>query len=223
MPWVLGMLLMVQYDVTLRSCGGGGVGAGPNPGLVGGGGSLSASSSTDWSKILALRTAALLLSRVPERESSLLSAVVNNIGDPGRGVAACARHVLRSTFLGGHPAMTAVVAREVQQLAYLPNLLSRALYNCVLLLNQIKLTPAVDRTAATGGAMATRTVGDDGGTPGYRPPSPPLPSRLTSSSLRWQCGWKTQPPTNDQNLTNLNPGRRRPPPERCHRTRRRTR
>ena len=45
----------------LRGCGGGG--AGPNTGVGGGGGSLLASSSTDWSKILALRTAELLLRR----------------------------------------------------------------------------------------------------------------------------------------------------------------
>ena len=98
----------------------------------------SALSSTDRSKILALRTAALLLSRVPEREPSLLSTVANKLGDTGRVVAACAGHVLRSTVLVGHPAMMAVVAREVRQLAYCPNLSSRALYNCVVFLNQIQ-------------------------------------------------------------------------------------
>ena len=94
----------------LCGCGGGGGGAGPNPGVGGGGGSSSASSSTDWSKILDLRTAALLLSRVPERESFLLSAVVNKLGDPGRAVAAYAGHVLRSTVLVGH---TAIFGRGV--------------------------------------------------------------------------------------------------------------
>ena len=35
--------------------------------------------------------------------------------------------------------MTAVVAREVQQLAHRPHLSSRALYNCIVFLNQLKL------------------------------------------------------------------------------------
>ena len=95
----------------LRGCGSGRGGAGPNTGVGGRGGLSSASSSTDQSKISALRTAALLLSRVPERESSLLSAVANKLGYPGRVVVAYAGHVLRSTVLVGH---TAIVGRGVE-------------------------------------------------------------------------------------------------------------
>lgn len=64
--------------------------------------------------------------------------VVNKIGDPIKKVAAAAAHELRGV-LEVHPNMVHVVAREVQQLAYRPHLSSRALYNCIIFLNQLKL------------------------------------------------------------------------------------
>ena len=78
--------------------------------------------------------------------------------------------------------MTAVVTREVRQLAYRPNLSSRALYNCVVFLNQIKLTPAVDGTAATGGNDDDK---DRGGRRGDVRTSPPLPASLIETYFKF--------------------------------------
>jgi len=100
-------------------------------------------SSLDLGKIIALKTAANLLNDVPEGESDLLSMIVNKIGDPARKVASAAGHQLR-VVLEVHPNMIHVVASEVQQLAHRPNLSSRALYNCIVFLNQLKLTREED-------------------------------------------------------------------------------
>lgn len=97
----------------------------------------------DLNKISALRTASNLLTSLPEGESQLLSLIANKLGDPSRKVASAAGHQLR-LVLEQHPAMTAVVAREVQQLAHRPHLSSRALYNCIVFLNQLKLRREVD-------------------------------------------------------------------------------
>ena len=92
----------------------------------------------DLNKITTLRTASNLLTSLPEGESQLLSLIANKLGDPSRKVASASGHQLR-LVLEQHPAMTAVVAREVQQLAHRPHLSSRALYNCIVFLNQLKL------------------------------------------------------------------------------------
>ena len=90
------------------------------------------------SKIAALRTAGTLLRSLPEGESQILALMVNKVGDPGKKTAAAAGHELRCV-LKEHPNMQVVVAREVQQLAHRPHLSSRALYNCITFLNQLKL------------------------------------------------------------------------------------
>lgn len=90
------------------------------------------------SKKSALSTASSLLMQVPEGEEALLTMIVNKIGDPERKIASAAGHQLRLT-LEEHPVMTKIVAREVQQLAHRPHLSPRALYNCVVFLNQLQL------------------------------------------------------------------------------------
>ena len=92
----------------------------------------------DMQKIPAIRAASELLKSVPEGEATLLSAIVNKLGDPARKVAASAAHALR-VVLQQHAAMQNVVAREVQQLAHRPHLSDRALYNCITFLNQLTL------------------------------------------------------------------------------------
>jgi ribosome biogenesis protein MAK21 len=89
-------------------------------------------------KIATLQLAAALLVSTPEGESQLLAMVVNKLGDPGKKTAAAAGHQLRM-ILQKHPNMQVVIAREVQQLAHRPHLSSKALYNCIVFLNQLKL------------------------------------------------------------------------------------
>lgn len=74
----------------------------------------------DISKVSALRTAGTLLRSVPEGEAEILTLMVNKLGDPGKKTAAAAGHELRRV-LREHPAMQAVVAREVQQLVHRPH------------------------------------------------------------------------------------------------------
>jgi ribosome biogenesis protein MAK21 len=89
-------------------------------------------------KIGALKTASSLLRSVPEGEALILSLLVNKLGDPDKKLAAAASNELK-LVLGEHPKMKGVIAREVQQLAHRPHLSSRALYNCITFLNQVKL------------------------------------------------------------------------------------
>lgn len=63
-------------------------------------------------KINALRTACSLLKGIPEGEQTLLSLIVNKVGDPSKKIAAAAGHELRR-ILETHPAMTKIIAREV--------------------------------------------------------------------------------------------------------------
>lgn len=94
--------------------------------------------SADMQKISTLHLAATLLRSVPEGEAQLLALMVNKLGDPGKKTAAAAGHQLRSV-LQHHPNMQLVIAREVQQLAHRPHLSPKALYNCIVFLNQLKL------------------------------------------------------------------------------------
>ena len=95
-------------------------------------------SSSELQKIMAIKTAAHLLSQRPEGEERLLSMIVNKIGDPHKKTAAASGHALRNV-LDQHPVMIHVIAREVMQLAHRPHLSSKALYNCIVFLNQLKL------------------------------------------------------------------------------------
>ncbi|KAG7360827.1 CBF/Mak21 family-domain containing protein [Nitzschia inconspicua] len=89
-------------------------------------------------KIATLQSAANLLTSVPEGEAKLLDMMVNKLGDPDKKTAAAAGHQLR-IVLQRHPNMQTVIAREVQQLAHRPHLAPKALYNCIVFLNQLQL------------------------------------------------------------------------------------
>lgn len=106
------------------------------------------------SKKGALTTASSLLLQVPEGEEILLTMIVNKIGDPMRKIASAAGHQLR-LILEDHPAMVNVVAREVQQLAHRPHLSPRALYSCVVFLNQLQLSRDPDEKGSTRNAPMT--------------------------------------------------------------------
>ena len=97
----------------------------------------------EMQKISILQSAGSILSSVPEGENLLLSMIVNKLGDPGKKTASAAGHQLR-VVLQKHPNMQLIVAREVQQLAHRPHLSSRALYNCIVFLNQLKLAKDED-------------------------------------------------------------------------------
>jgi ribosome biogenesis protein MAK21 len=92
----------------------------------------------EMQKIATLRSAASLLKSVPEGETQILSMIANKLGDPMKKTAAAAGHQLRLVVLE-HPKMQVVIAREVQQLAHRPHLSPRALYSCIVFLNQLKL------------------------------------------------------------------------------------
>jgi len=94
-------------------------------------------------KIATLKSSATFLCSIPEGESQILAMLANKLGDPGKKVAAAAGHQLRNV-LHQHPNMKIVIAREVQQLAHRPHLSPKALYNCIVFLNQIKLEKAED-------------------------------------------------------------------------------
>ncbi|KAL7520222.1 hypothetical protein ACHAWX_006115 [Stephanocyclus meneghinianus] len=93
----------------------------------------------ELSKRNALITSSSLLKEIPEGEEVLLTLIANKIGDPAKKIASAAGHQLRRV-LEDHPAMVNVIAREVQQLAHRPHLSPRALYNCVIFLNQLQLS-----------------------------------------------------------------------------------
>jgi ribosome biogenesis protein MAK21 len=119
----------------------------------------------EMSKLSALRTTSSLLRSTPEGEMQLLGMLVNKLGDPSKKIAAAAGHELRRV-LDQHANMQVVIAREVsvfittligsskkmrflilafylvlqvQQLAHRPHLSPRALYNCIIFLNQLQL------------------------------------------------------------------------------------
>lgn len=99
-------------------------------------------------KIATLRSAGNLLISTPEGEVRLLNMMVNKLGDPDKKTAAAAGHQLR-LVLQEHQNMQSVIAREVQQLAHRPHLAPKALYNCIVFLNQLQLkrdepTPSID-------------------------------------------------------------------------------
>ena len=99
-------------------------------------------------KVAALRTASTLLRSVPEGEAAILGMLTNKLGDPSKKTAAAAGHELRKV-LQEHPNMQLVIAREVQQLAHRPHLSSRALYNCITFLNQLKLERSLVKKGAS--------------------------------------------------------------------------
>ncbi|KAL7569102.1 hypothetical protein ACA910_016937 [Epithemia clementina (nom. ined.)] len=131
-------------------------------------------------KIAALRLSSTLLCSVPEAEAMLLQMMTNKLGDPIKKVAAAAAHELRNV-LHAHPAMQNVIAREVQQLAHRPHLSSRALYNCITFLNQLKFSKYDIPKQYTEKSKAEK---DDGKNSKVAPPSKSLPASLISTYFR---------------------------------------
>ena len=93
----------------------------------------------ELSKLFALRCASRLLRGAPQGEAMLLTMLVNKLGDPAKKTAAAAGHELRRV-LDQHANMQTIIAREVQQLAHRPALSPKALYNCIIFLNQLQLS-----------------------------------------------------------------------------------
>jgi len=89
-------------------------------------------------KFFALRVSSTLLISCAEGEAQLLDLMVNKLGDPVNKIAAAAAHELRRV-LDEHENMQGVVARDIQQLAHRPHLSQKALYNCIVFLNQLRL------------------------------------------------------------------------------------
>jgi ribosome biogenesis protein MAK21 len=100
-------------------------------------------------KIATLRSAGNLLTSMPEGEVQLLNMMVNKLGDPEKKTAAAAGHQLR-LVLQEHSNMQNIVSREVQQLAHRPHLAPKALYNCIVFLNQLQLKRAESTTPVDG-------------------------------------------------------------------------
>ena len=91
------------------------------------------------SKLYCLKCASRLLRGTPQGEDVVLSMMVNKLGDPDKKIASAAGHELRRV-LEQYPSMQVVVAREVQQLAHRPALSPKALYHCIIFLNQLTLS-----------------------------------------------------------------------------------
>jgi len=107
-------------------------------------------------KIATLRSAGNLLSSIPEGEIQLLNMMVNKLGDPEKKTAAAAGHQVR-IILQQHPNMQTVAAREVQQLAHRPQLAPKALYNCIVFLNQLQLKRPTETTTFSLSASLIKT------------------------------------------------------------------
>ncbi|KAM9316709.1 CCAAT/enhancer-binding protein zeta [Gastrophryne carolinensis] len=91
--------------------------------------------------LIATKTKALnviheLLCSKPEEEKTLLTLLVNKLGDPQYKVATKASYLLE-VLLNKHPNMKVVVCLEVERLLYRPNISEKAQYYGVCFLNQI--------------------------------------------------------------------------------------
>lgn len=111
-------------------------------------------SSNELQKIMALKTCAHLLSQRPENEGILLQTIVNKMGDPHKKTAAAAGHALRN-ILDQHPVMIHVISREVMQLAHRPKLSEKAMYHCIIFLNQLQLKHTPDHNKLASELVST--------------------------------------------------------------------
>lgn len=87
-------------------------------------------------KAKALNVVSELLCNKPEEEKTLLSLLVNKLGDPQYRVATKASYLLEM-LLNKHPNMKVVVCLEVERLLYRPNISEKAQYYGICFLNQI--------------------------------------------------------------------------------------
>jgi ribosome biogenesis protein MAK21 len=80
-----------------------------------------------------------LLVEKPEQERSLLSLLVNKLGDTEKKLCSKVAFLL-SQLLEKHPSMNVIVVREIDQFMHRSNLSDRARYYAMTFLNQILLT-----------------------------------------------------------------------------------
>jgi ribosome biogenesis protein MAK21 len=92
-------------------------------------------------KKFCIDVAADLLCAKPEKEARLLALIVNKLGDPAAPVTSKAVSALKK-ILETHPAMKAIIIREVRIFINRPNLPIRTLFSSVLFLSQIPVTKA---------------------------------------------------------------------------------
>ncbi|XP_068087919.1 CCAAT/enhancer-binding protein zeta [Hyperolius riggenbachi] len=87
-------------------------------------------------KAKALNVVHELLCSKPEEEKTLLTLLVNKLGDPQYRIATKASYLLE-VLLSKHPNMKGVVCLEVERLLYRPNVSKKAQYYGICFLNQI--------------------------------------------------------------------------------------
>lgn len=83
----------------------------------------------------------LLLAK-PENEKTLLSMLVNKLGDPDRTVSSTAAYNLSQLIQVHHPQMRSIVVREVEQMLFRPNINRQAQYYSIAFLNQVSFRHA---------------------------------------------------------------------------------
>ncbi|XP_018428741.1 PREDICTED: CCAAT/enhancer-binding protein zeta [Nanorana parkeri] len=87
-------------------------------------------------KAKVLNVVSELLCNKPEEEKTLLTLLVNKLGDPQYRIATKASYLLE-VLLNKHPNMKVVVCLEVERLLYRPNISEKAQYYGICFLNQI--------------------------------------------------------------------------------------
>ena len=98
-------------------------------------------------KLKAMHTVADLLRAKPENEQILLTLLANKIGDTDKRVGSRAVHLMQ-TLVFEHSAMKAVVAREVENVAFRSNVGLRTQYYAVIFLSNLTLLRGTDDALA---------------------------------------------------------------------------
>ena len=103
-------------------------------------------------KLKAMHTVADLLKTKAENEKVLLTLLANKIGDTDNRVGSRAVHLMQ-TLVFEHSAMKSVVAREIENIAFRPNVGLRTQYYAVIFLSNMTLLRDTDN------ALAARLIG----------------------------------------------------------------
>ena len=98
-------------------------------------------------KLKAMHTVADLLRAKPENEQILLTLLANKIGDTDKRVGSRAVHLMQ-TLVFEHSAMKAVVAHEVENVAFRSNVGLRTQYYAVIFLSNLTLLRGTDDALA---------------------------------------------------------------------------
>lgn len=100
----------------------------------------SAKDSLIHFKMKAVKVTFDLLVAKPENEQTLLSMLVNKLGDPERRISSTASYKLSDLISQHHTQMRGVVVQEVEYLLLRPNVSKKAQYFAINFLNSIKFT-----------------------------------------------------------------------------------